>query len=108
MEKQKEFIIFVGQLGLGDCSEEERKEFLEWINEELKSRGHGEELKPLTNEEIKTKGLEYLGKEVLSRLADIITVIGFSYWFLPSHIKEILTVDYFIQKAKEWTAKHKK
>lgn len=104
MENKKEFTIFIGQLGLGNCSEEEKKEFLEWVNEELKNRGYGEELKPLTNKELKTKGLG----ENLSHLADIITIIGFSYWFLPSHIKEILTVGYFIQKAKEWIAKHKK
>ncbi len=36
MEKQIEFTIFVGQLGLGRYSEEEKKEFLKWINEELK------------------------------------------------------------------------
>jgi len=107
MEKQKEFTIFIGQLGLGKYSEEEKKEFLKWINEELKIRGYGEELEPLTNKEIITKGLEYLDKEALSRLADIVTIIGFSYWLLPSHIKKRLTVDYFIKKAKEWLEKHK-
>ena len=102
MDKQREFTIFIGQLGLGNCSEKEKKEFLKWINKELKNRGHGEELIPLTNKEIKTKDFGFLTQEALSRLADIITIIGFSYWCLPQHIKERLTVDYFIGKAKEW------
>ncbi len=104
MEKKIEFTIFIGQLGLGEYSEEEKKEFLEWINKELKYRGYGEELRPLNNKNIKIKGSE----EVLSRVADIIAIVGFSYWLLPSEIKKILTVDYFIQKAKEWIEKYKK
>ncbi len=108
MEKQKEFTIFVGQLGLGECSEEEKKEFLKWINKELENRGYGEQLVPLTNKEIKTKGLEWLNREAISRLADIMQIIGFSYWLLPSHIKEKINVDYFVKKAKEWVEKYKK
>lgn len=103
MEKNKKFIIFIGQLGLGKYSEEEKKEFLEWINKELEKRSYGEELKPFTNKNILIKGSE----DILSRTADIITIIGFSYWLLPSNIKKILTVDYFIEKAKQWIEEYK-
>ncbi len=107
MEKQKEFTVFIGQLALGKYSEKEKREFLKWINEELKSREYGEELKPLTNKEIETKGLKYLNWETLSHLADVAQIVGFSYWFLPSKIKERLTVNHFIKKAKQWIEKHK-
>lgn len=104
MAKQKEFTIFVGQLGLGECSEEEKEEFLKWINNELKNRKCGEELRPVTNRETEIK---YFDWDALSKIADVVAVIGFSYWLLPSHIKGRLTVDYFIKKAKEWVRKHK-
>lgn len=107
MEKQKEFTVFVGQLGLGKYSEKEKREFLKWVNEELKSRGCEEELKSLTNKEIKIKASEYSNRETLSLIADVAQIIGFSYWVLPPKIKKRLKMDYFIKKGKEWVEKHK-
>jgi hypothetical protein len=94
--------IYAGQIGLQNLSQEEAKEFIDFINADL-TEGDAGTVRAVTSNEIHKNGLDSL-MTVVGQAADVIEVAGFMY----GAAKTTKKLPYFYAKSLEWLKKKNK
>lgn len=88
--------ITIGQLGLGNLSEADKREFLDYLNSELQKEGIGSAT-PVTGGKIRRKGLFADVQNAESVIQMIL--------YAPAVVGAAKRLPYFYQKARSWATR---